>query len=59
MLTQSMIELCRRRWQAERPFEGHTNESRFLKLKSSAVRQDIKDQARRELHIRGTFPPAV
>ena len=40
MLAQSIIGMSRRRWQAERPFEGHTKESLRRKLQSPAVRDD-------------------
>lgn len=56
MLTQSMIGMTRRRWQAERPFEGHTKESLQRKLKSPAVRDAVKEQVRRELSLRERDP---
>ncbi|MGU3539820.1 hypothetical protein [Methylobacterium sp. A54F] len=52
MLTQSIIGMARRRWQAERPFEGHTKESLIRKIQSSAIREDVKEQIRRELQFR-------
>ena len=49
MPVESMIGMARRRWQAPRPFEGHTKESLLRKLDSPAVRGEVKEQARREL----------
>jgi hypothetical protein len=56
MLTQSIIGMTRRRWQAERPFEGHTIESLHRKLKSPAVRDAVKEQVRQELAVRAQNP---
>ncbi|CAA2155870.1 hypothetical protein MBRA_01491 [Methylobacterium brachiatum] len=53
MLTNSIIGMTRRRWQAERPFQGHTEESLNRKIRSPAIREGIKEQARRELRLRG------
>jgi hypothetical protein len=53
MLTNSIIKMARRRWQAERPFQGHTEESLNRKIRSPAIREEIKEQARRELRLRG------
>ena len=52
MLTESIIGMARRRWQAPRPFEGHTKESLLRKIESPAVRNEVKEQARRELQLR-------
>ncbi|MEN3226244.1 hypothetical protein PUR21_00885 [Methylorubrum rhodesianum] len=52
MLTNSINGLIRRRWRSERPFEGSTKESLERKIQSNAVREDVKDQARRELQLR-------
>ncbi|BDL41849.1 hypothetical protein PUR21_11825 [Methylorubrum rhodesianum] len=52
MLTNSIIGMIRRRWRTERPFEGSTKESLERKIQSGAVREDVKEQARRELQLR-------
>lgn len=52
MLTDSIIGMIRRRWQTERPFEGSTKESLERKIDCPAVREEIKDLARQELHHR-------
>ncbi|MCJ2067364.1 hypothetical protein MKK75_00855 [Methylobacterium sp. J-030] len=49
MLMQSILGMTRRRWQAERAFEGHTKESLRRKLQSPAVRDAVKEQVRQEL----------
>ena len=54
MLTDSITEIVRRRWQAPRPFEGHTKESLIRKIDSPAVREEVKEQIRRELQLRST-----
>ena len=56
MLTDSMIGMARRRWQAQRPFEGHTNESLLRKIESPAVREEVKNHARQELELRSGKP---
>jgi hypothetical protein len=56
MLTQSIIGMSRRRWQAERPFEGHTKESLRRKLQRPAVRDDVKGQVRQVLAKRERHP---
>ncbi|ACS42405.1 hypothetical protein [Methylorubrum extorquens] len=52
MLTNSMIGMIRRRWQSARPFQGHTNESLLRKIQNDAIRENVKEQARRELQLR-------
>ena len=52
MLTNSIIGMVRRRWLSERPFEGSTKESIERKIDCAAIREEIKDLARRELHHR-------
>lgn len=52
MQTESMIGMARRRWQALRPFEGHTKESLLRKIECPAIREEVKEQARRELQLR-------
>ncbi|CAA2155849.1 hypothetical protein MBRA_01471 [Methylobacterium brachiatum] len=56
MLTESIIGMTRRRWKAERPFEGHTKESLQRKLRSPAVRDAVKEQLRQELALRERDP---
>ncbi len=52
MLTNPIIGMTRRRWLAERPFEGSTKESLERKIDSPAVREEIKELVRREMHYR-------
>lgn len=52
MLTNSIIGMTRRRWLVARPFEGSTKESLVRKIQSPAVREEIKEHARRELIYR-------
>lgn len=52
MLTNSIIGIIRRRWQSKRPFQGHAKESLLRKIQNDAVREDVKEQARRELQLR-------
>lgn len=56
MLTESIIGMTRRRWQGQRPFEGHTKESLLRKLQSPAVRDAVKEQLRQELALRERNP---
>jgi hypothetical protein len=57
MTKQSMIGLIRRRWTSERPFEGHTTDSLNRKIANPATRNDVREQARRELRIRRQLEP--
>ena len=57
MTKQSMIGLIRRRWMAERPFDGHTTDSLNRKIANPATRNDVREQARRELQIRRQLEP--
>ena len=52
MPTNSIIGTIRRRWRSERPFEGSTKESLERKIDSPAVREEIKELARREMQYR-------
>ncbi|SPK01984.1 protein of unknown function [Methylorubrum extorquens DM4] len=52
MLTNSIIGMIRRRWRTERPFQGHPKESLLRKIQNDAVREDVKEHARRELQLR-------
>lgn len=49
MLTQFIIGMTRRRWQAERPFEGHIKESLQRKLKNPAVRVTDREQVHQKI----------
>lgn len=46
MLLKPIIAVTRKRWQGERPFEGHAKESLKRKLVSPAVREDVKEIVR-------------
>jgi hypothetical protein len=52
MLTDSIIGMARRRWQAERPFAGYTTESLYRKLASGCLREAMQEQIRAELQWR-------
>lgn len=56
MLTQSITGMTRRRWQADRPFEGHTKASIQRKLKSPAVRNTVREQVHQKLMLREREP---
>lgn len=56
MLTESIIGMTRLRWKAKRPFEGHTKESFQHKLRSTPVRDVVKEQLRQELALRERDP---
>ena len=42
----------RKRWQSDRPFVGHTEDSLRRKVRSPAIANHIKEQAQRELALR-------
>lgn len=56
MLTQSITGMTRRRWQTERPFEGHIKASLQRKLKSPAVRNTVREQVHQKLTLREREP---
>ncbi|WCS28885.1 hypothetical protein LOK46_32355 (plasmid) [Methylobacterium sp. NMS14P] len=44
--------VIRDRWQSNRPFAGHTEDSLRRKVRSPAIANHIKEQAQRELALR-------